>query len=134
MGLSMQSLELNDCTKVIRFLAEYESEDAPTVQMAGRLIEAVRSLMSAAVNVTRCAFSRVFIYGVCCVGLNLHFQVTYANELCMGSVSAQCGRTESLWVGIGAAFVSKVLILLKVCSITRYLVNVWSLAWHYLQF
>merc|ERR1712232_409069 len=95
---------------------------------------AVRTLMNDAANLARCAFSRIFIYGVCFAGLHLQFQVTYANALCSASESCrQAGFSSDandwlgLCVGIGSAFVSMVLVLCKVYSITKYLWNVWRI-------
>jgi len=126
----MQALELDEYKKAAEFLDKYQTEQ--TDKMAGEVIQAVRALMNDAVNVTRCAFSRVFIYGVCFVGIHLHFQVTYANILCAsGKKSDECQRAKSLWIGIFAAFVSMGLVLAKVIAITKYLVNVWSVVWRY---
>merc|ERR1712194_844731 len=116
--------------KAAEFLDKYQTEQ--TDKMAGEVIQAVRALMNDAVNVTRCAFSRVFIYGVCFVGIHLHFQVTYANILCAsGKRSDECQRAKSLWIGIFAAFVSMGLVLAKVIAITKFLVIVWSVVWRY---
>merc|ERR1712194_65076 len=112
--------------KAAEFLDKYQTEK--TERMAGELIQAVRALMNDAVNVTRCAFSRVFIYGICFVGIHLHFQVTYANILCsVDSGSDECRRAKSLWLGIFAAFVSMAQVLKKVFAISMYLFNVWPI-------
>merc|ERR1712086_172129 len=127
----MQALELDEYKKAAGFLARYQGAEH-TERMAGELIQAVRALMNDAVNVTRCAFSRVFIYGICFVGIHLHFQVTYANILCsVDSGSDECRRAKSLWLGIFAAFVSMAQVLKKVFAISMYLFNVWPIVTGY---
>merc|ERR1712176_304415 len=114
--------------------SKYQEESDPPERLAGELIQAVRALMNDAVNVTRCAFSRVFIYGVCFVGIHLHFQVTYTNVLCAKDLqkeqsggSEQCEHAQALLFGIMAAFVSMLLVLAKIYAITRYQINVWRI-------
>merc|ERR1712060_989832 len=121
----MQSLELEEYKKAAGFLSKYQEESDPPERLAGELIQAVRALMNDAVNVTRCAFSRVFIYGVCFVGIHLHFQVTYTNVLCAKDImkehsggSEQCEHAQALLFGIAAAFVSMLLVLAKIVAIT----------------
>ncbi|CAK0793010.1 unnamed protein product [Prorocentrum cordatum] len=118
--LEMQCLELHEHAKAAGHLTKYEGEDTHTEKMSGELIQAVRALMNSAVTITRCVFSRVFIYGVCFCGTYLHFQTTYANVLCVGSASESCNGAKALWVGIGAAFVSMLLVLAKIVSIAKY--------------
>ncbi|CAK0908857.1 unnamed protein product [Prorocentrum cordatum] len=125
--LEMQCLELHEHAKAAGLLTKYQGEGNPTEKMSGELIQAVRPLMNSAVNITRCAFSRVFIYGVCFCGTNLHFQTTYANVLCVSSASESCNGAKALWVGIGAAFVSMLLVLAKIVSIAKYQRNVWAI-------
>jgi len=125
--LEMQCLELHEHAKAAGHLTKYEGEDTHTEKMSGELIQAVRALMNSAVTITRCVFSRVFIYGVCFCGTNLHFQTTYANVLCVGSASESCNGAKALWVGIGAAFVSMLLVLAKIVSIAKYQRNVWAI-------
>jgi len=125
--LEMQCLELHEHAKAAGHLTKYEGEDTHTEKMSGELIQAVRALMNSAVTITRCVFSRVFIYGVCFCGTYLHFQTTYANVLCVGSASESCNGAKALWVGIGAAFVSMLLVLAKIVSIAKYQRNVWAI-------
>ncbi|CAK0888251.1 unnamed protein product [Prorocentrum cordatum] len=88
--------------------------------MTGALIQEVRTLVNDAVNVTRCAFSRMFIYGVCFWGVHHHFQVTYTNAVCSGM--KQCPNAQkALWLGIASALVSMLLVVFKVVDIIRYL-------------
>ncbi|CAK0908650.1 unnamed protein product [Prorocentrum cordatum] len=133
--LEMHKLELKDSGKANGLLAEYEDfkkvhDDAPTEEMTGALIQEVRTLLNNAVNVTRCAFSRIFIYGVCFCGVHLHFQVTYTNALCSGT--KQCPHAQqALWLGIASALVSMFLVLVKVVDITRYLCTVFDILRRY---
>lgn len=122
MLLNMQLLELQDFVKVHEFLRKYKED--PTPEMAGEIIQAVRSLMNDAVNVSRHVFSRVFIYGICFCGIHLHLQVTYTNTLCANK--PQCESGQDLWLGIVSAFVSMLLVLLKIMRITKYYWKVWS--------
>ncbi|CAK0856969.1 unnamed protein product [Prorocentrum cordatum] len=126
--LEMHKLELKDWRKANDLLVKYEDRvkvhnNAPTEKMSGALIQEVRTLLNDAVNVTRCAFSRIFIYGVCFCGVHLHFQVTYTNALCSGT--KHCPNAQkALRLGIASALVSMLLVLAKVVDITRYLCTV----------
>merc|ERR1711920_553487 len=117
---NMQLVEFDDWMKVDVLLRKYT--DNPTVQMAGELIEAERSLMNEAVNLVRRAFSRIFIYGVCFYGIHLHIQITYANALCavFKEDSDECQSGKDLGPGVLMAFVSMLLVLVKIVNITKF--------------
>jgi hypothetical protein len=116
----MQQIDLMDWVKAHDFLRKYD--ESPTEEMAGEVIQAVRTLMNDAVNVGHRAFSRIFIYGICFCGLHLHIQITYTNALCAGRQICPSGR--DLWPGIVTAFVSMLLVVAQIARIAKYYINV----------
>ncbi|CAK0835343.1 unnamed protein product [Prorocentrum cordatum] len=124
----MQRLELNEWKKADELLRKYE--EPITTEMTGALIREVRTLLNDAVNVTRCAFSRVLIYGACFCGVHIHFQVTYSFALRSGSEQCPDAR-DALWLGICSTLVSMLMVFMKFIGIARYLKNVWRIVWHF---
>jgi hypothetical protein len=115
--LKMQLLNLQDYKiaqgLVDRYCAEHPGTSPPGAvsEEEGEVIQAVLTLLNDAVSITRCVISRVLVHGVCYCGAYLYFQVTCARELRSG---------HDLWLGVGSALVSLVVVTSKACRILQY--------------